>query len=63
MDQAARQKARATLEAIRKQRNDLSEWYGSMQHSTSEAWLEIKSGFLKSFDVLQQSFDKAQEEF
>ena len=63
MDQAARQKSRATLEAIRKQRNDLSEWYGSMQHSTSEAWLEIKSGFLKSFDVLQQSFDKAQEEF
>jgi uncharacterized protein YicC (UPF0701 family) len=63
MDQAARQKARATLEDIRKQRNDLSEWYGGMQHSTSEAWQEIKSGFLKSFDILRQSFDKAQKEF
>jgi uncharacterized protein YicC (UPF0701 family) len=62
MDQAARQKARATLEVIRKQRNDLSEWYGGMQHGTSEAWQEIKSGFLKSYEVLQQSFDKAQKE-
>ncbi len=63
MDQAARKKARATLEDIRKQRNDLSEWYGGMQHSTSKAWLEIKSGFVKSFEILQQSFDKAQKEF
>jgi Skp family chaperone for outer membrane proteins len=63
MDKAARQKARAALEDIRKQRNDLSEWYGGMQHSTSEAWQEIKSGFLESFEILQQSIDKAQEEF
>ena len=63
MDQAARQTARATLEDIRKQRNDLSEWYGGMQHSSSEAWLQIKSGFLKSFEMLQQTFEKAQKEF
>ena len=63
MDQATRQKARAALKDIRKQRNDLSEWYGGMQHSTSKAWLEIKSGFVKSFEILQQSFDKAQKEF
>lgn len=63
MDQASRQQARATLEAIRKQRNDLSEWYGGMKHSTGNAWIEIKSGFVKSFEELQKSYDKAQEEF
>lgn len=63
MDQAAREKARATLAEIRQQRNDLSEWYGAMQHSTDKAWLEIKSGFVKSFNTLQRSFDKAQKEF
>ena len=63
MDQAARQKARATLKALRKERNEVAEWYGSMQHSSTEAWQEIKTGFLKSYEVLQQSFDKAQQEF
>lgn len=63
MDQAARQKARATLKALRKERNEVAEWYGSMQHGSTEAWQEIKTGFLKSYEVLQQSFDKAQQEF
>jgi len=63
MDQVAREKARTTLADIRKQRNQLSEWYGGMQHSTDKAWLEIKSGFVKSFNTLQQSFDKAQKNF
>lgn len=63
MDQVSRQKARDALETIRKQRNDLSEWYGRMQHSTGNAWMEIKSGFVKSFEELQKSYDKAQEEF
>lgn len=63
MDQAARQKARATLKALRKERNEVAEWYDSMQHSSTEAWQEIKTGFLKSYEILQQSFDKAQQEF
>lgn len=63
MDQAARKKARATLRALRKQRNEVAKWYGSMQHGSSEAWQDIKAGFLKSYKVLQESFDKAQKEF
>jgi len=63
MDQAARQKARATLKTLRKKRNKVAQWYGSMQHSSAGAWQEIKTGFLKSYKVLQESFDKAQQEF
>ncbi len=63
MDQASRQKTRDTLETIRKQRNDLSEWYGRMQQSTGNAWMEIKSGFVKSFEELQKSYDEAKKEF
>jgi len=63
MDQAARKKARSTLRVLRKQRNEVAEWYGSMQHSSSEAWQDIKTGFLKSYGVLSGAFDKAQAEF
>jgi chromosome segregation ATPase len=63
MDQATRQKARATLKTLRKERNKVAEWYGSMQHSSAGAWQEIKTGFLKSYQTLQESFDKAQQEF
>lgn len=63
MDLASRQKARDALEAIRKQRNDLSECYGRMQQSTGNARMEIKSGFVKSFEELQKSYDEARKEF
>ncbi len=63
MDQSAREKGRATLRALRKQRNEVAEWYGSMKHSSSEAWQDMKSGFLKSYQVLQDAFSKAQDEF
>ncbi len=63
IDQATRQKSRATLKTLRKQRNKVAEWYGSMQHSSAGAWQEIKTGFLKSYQTLQESFDQAQQEF
>jgi len=63
MINVARQKARPTLKALRKKRNDVAEWVGTMQHSSVEAWQEIKAGFLKSYKILQESFDKAQKEF
>src|SRR5439155_13268796 len=50
MDQAARRKARATLNALRTERNDLAEWYGGLKHGSKEAWDEVKGGFAKSYD-------------
>ena len=63
MDQAARQQARTTLKALRKQRNEVAEWVGGMQHSSNEAWKDIKAGFLKSYQSMQEAFNKAQDEF
>jgi hypothetical protein len=62
MDQAARRKATATLTALRKQRNEVAEWYGGLKHGASDAWEDVKKGFLKSYQELRDAFDKAQSE-
>lgn len=59
MDAAARRKARATLNTLHKERDELAEWYGGLKHSSAEAWDEVKSGFVKSYETLKQSFTKA----
>ena len=63
MDQAARKKARATLNALRRQRNEAAEWYGGLKHSSAESWEQVKAGFVKSYEVLKASFTKARKEF
>lgn len=63
MDQAARKKARATLTALRKQRSEVAEWYGGLKHGASNAWEDVKKGFLKSYQELGDAFDKAYREF
>jgi hypothetical protein len=63
MDQDARKKARATLAALRKERNEAAEWYGGLKHSSAEAWEQVKAGFVKSYEALKQSFAKARKEF
>jgi predicted nucleic acid-binding Zn-ribbon protein len=63
MDQLARKKATATLTALRKQRNEIAEWYGGLKHSSSNAWEDVKKGFLKSYHELRNIFDKVQSEF
>lgn len=63
MDQAARKKARATLAALRRERNELAEWYGGLKHSSAESWEQVKAGFVKSYEVLKESFSKAAKAF
>lgn len=63
MDEAARRKARAALDALRKQRNEAAEWYGGLKHSSAEAWDEVKNGFSKSYDALTGAFGKARKAF
>jgi len=63
MDQAARKNARATLNALRRERNDAAEWYGGLKHSSAESWEQVKAGFVKSYDVLKESFAKARKQF
>lgn len=63
MDRRARQQARATLDAMHRQRNDLAEWYGGLKHGSAEAWEEVKAGFAESFRTLRDSFARAREQF
>ena len=63
MDQSARKKARATLTVLRKQRNEAAECYGGLKYSSSNAWEDVKKGFLKSYQELEDTFDKARSEF
>ncbi len=63
MDQAGREKGRETLNALRKERNELAEWYGGLKHSSAEAWEEVKTGFVKSYQALKESFAKARKQF
>jgi hypothetical protein len=63
MDQAARKKARAALNALRRERNDTAEWYGGLKHSSAESWEQVKAGFVKSYEVLKESFAKARKQF
>ena len=63
MDQTTRQKMVDTLTALRKQRNEAAEWYGGLKHSSGNAWEDVKKGFLNSYHDLQNTFDKARNEF
>jgi hypothetical protein len=59
MDDAARKRARETMDTLRRQRNDAAEWLGGLKHGSAEAWDEVRGGFVKSYEALKQSFTKA----
>jgi hypothetical protein len=63
MDQTARKKSRAALNALRRERGELAEWYGGLKHSSAESWEQVKAGFVKSYDVLRESFARARKGF
>jgi hypothetical protein len=63
MDQAAREKAQATLQSLRRKRIELAEWYGEMRQSSANAWEHVKKGFLDSYESLSKAFDKAVKSF
>lgn len=63
MSGSAREKAKASLKSIRKQRNDAAEWFGHLKQSSASAWEETKKGFVESYQALHDSFDRASEKF
>ena len=44
MDQAAREMSRLGLKALREQRTQVAEWYGSLKSSSAGAWNQMKIG-------------------
>ena len=63
MNKATRQKTKATLRVLRKQRNEVAEWYGGLQHSSAGAWEDIKKGFSDAYTAFYDAWEKAEAEF
>ena len=63
MDKSAREKARANLKALRKQRTQVAEWYGSLKSSTGDAWEHMKKGFSDAYKALNDAWEKSEKEF
>jgi len=63
MSDSAREQARKALNTLRQERTKLAEWYGGLKHSSANAWEEIKKGFTKSYQELENSLAKAREEY
>ena len=63
MSEAARREARANLEALRKRRLEVAEWYGQLKASSSSAWGHVKRGFSEAFSTLSDALEEAQDEF
>lgn len=62
MDKAAREKARASLKALHKQRTEVAEWYGSMKSSTADAWGRAKNGFSAAYMAFHDAWEKSEKE-
>jgi len=63
MGVAAREKKREALKALRHERQEVSEWYGGMRHSSAEAWEDVKKGFAQSYDRMEDAFKDAARKF
>ena len=63
MTKAAREQARASLIALRKQRLAAAESYGSLKTSSADAWEHMKKGFSEAWTSLQDAWGKAEQEF
>lgn len=62
MDKAAREKSRDSLAALRKQRTEVAEWYGSLKNSSVDAWGRMKKGFSDAYLALHDAWEKSEEE-
>ena len=63
MNESAREKARNSLKAVRKQRTKVAEWYGSLKSSSADAWLHMKKGFSDAYNALYDAWEKSEKEF
>jgi len=63
MNKAAREKARASLKALRKQRTQVAEWYGGLKNSADDAWGHMEKGFSDAYKSLNDAWKKSEKEF
>jgi len=63
LSRQAREQRRDALRALRKQRDDLAQWYGGLRHGSTGAWDEVKQGFVDAYGTLSRSFGDAMTQF
>lgn len=63
MSKNMRERREETLRTLRRERNELAEWYGGMKYSSDNAWEEVKQGFINAYGTLSNSFNRARSEF
>lgn len=61
MDKAAREKARASLTALHKQRTEVAEWYGSLKSSSADTWGRAKNSFLSAYMAFHEAWEKSEK--
>lgn len=61
MDRQSREQVREYLMEIRKQRENLSEWYGGMKYGSLQTWDTVKKGFIDTSYQLKETFEAVQE--
>ena len=62
MDQAARDQARASLQALRAQRTEVAEWFGGLKNSSANAWGHLKKGFSDAYHAMSQAWEKSEKD-
>ena len=60
MDQATRDRTRDSLQALREQRTNVAEWYGSLKSSSADAWGHIKQRFSEAYQTLNENWQKSE---
>lgn len=63
MSASARSEARETMDALRAQRVEVAEWYGSLKSSSDAAWEQAKDGFAQAYGALIDAWQDAEAEF
>ncbi|PIE82728.1 MAG: hypothetical protein CSA09_05405 [Candidatus Contendobacter odensis] len=63
MSEAMRKQTRENLRALRKQRNEVAQWYGRMKSSSTDAWDHTKKGFSEAYKDLGNTWKTAKDRF
>ena len=62
MDQAARDRSRASLNALRAQRTEVAEWFGGLKNSSVSAWGHLKQGFSDAYRAMSHAWEKSEKD-
>lgn len=62
MNEDAREKARATLKAMGKQRTEVASWYGRLKTSSADAWDTTVKGLSNAYSNLSDAWGSFEKE-